>query len=67
MAKCIRWNSPRRRANRELEVIDGVQCAAPIKVIGEPISAGTEVHFWADEEIFTHVEFHYEILVQAYS
>jgi DNA gyrase subunit B len=25
---------------------------------------GTEVHFWADEEIFTHVEFHYEILAK---
>ncbi|MFC0350401.1 DNA topoisomerase (ATP-hydrolyzing) subunit B [Undibacterium danionis] len=47
--------------NRELEMIDGVQCS-PIKVIGETDKRGTEVHFWADEEIFTHVEFHYEIL-----
>ena len=47
--------------NRELETIDGVLCS-PIKVIGETDKRGTEVHFWADEEIFTHVEFHYEIL-----
>ncbi len=25
---------------------------------------GTSVHFWADEEIFGHVEFHYEILAK---
>ncbi len=49
--------------NRELEVIDGVQ-VSPIKVIGETDKRGTEVHFWADEEIFTHVEFHYEILAK---
>jgi DNA gyrase subunit B len=47
--------------NRELEVIDGVE-VSPIKVIGESDKRGTEVHFWADETIFTHVEFHYEIL-----
>src|SRR5438067_100921 len=47
--------------NREIEMIDGV-AVSPIKVIGETDKRGTEVHFWADEEIFTHVEFHYEIL-----
>jgi DNA gyrase subunit B len=47
--------------NREIEMIDGVACS-PIKVIGTTEKRGTEVHFWADEEIFTHVEFHYEIL-----
>ncbi|TWC63243.1 DNA topoisomerase (ATP-hydrolyzing) subunit B [Herbaspirillum sp. SJZ099] len=49
--------------NRELETIDGIQ-VSPIKVIGESDKKGTEVHFWADEEIFTHVEFHYEILAK---
>ncbi len=47
--------------NRELETVDGV-VTSPIKVTGETDKRGTEVHFWADEEIFNHVEFHYEIL-----
>ncbi|WP_338847083.1 DNA topoisomerase (ATP-hydrolyzing) subunit B [Massilia sp. W12] len=49
--------------NRETEMIDGVLCS-PIKVIGETDKRGTDVHFWADEEIFTTVEFHYEILAK---
>jgi DNA gyrase subunit B len=49
--------------NREIEMINGVACS-PIKVIGETDKRGTDVHFWADEEIFTHVEFHYEILAK---
>ncbi len=49
--------------NRELETVDGIQ-VSPIKVVGESDKRGTEVHFWADEEIFTHVEFHYEILAK---
>jgi DNA gyrase subunit B len=49
--------------NRELEMRDGV-AVSPIKVIGETDKRGTDVHFWADEEIFSHVEFHYEILAK---
>ncbi|RZI44485.1 DNA topoisomerase (ATP-hydrolyzing) subunit B [Herbaspirillum sp. HC18] len=49
--------------NRELEVQQGVQ-VSPIKVTGETDKRGTDVHFWADEEIFTHVEFHYDILAK---
>jgi len=49
--------------NREIEMRDGV-AVSPIKVIGETDKRGTDVHFWADEEIFTHVEFHYEILAK---
>ncbi len=49
--------------NRELEIQDGVE-VSPIKVIGETDKRGTEVHFWADGAIFSHVEFHYDILAK---
>ncbi|CAL60244.1 DNA gyrase subunit B [Herminiimonas arsenicoxydans] len=49
--------------NREIETIDG-HIVSPIKVIGETDKRGTEVHFWADEEIFNNVEFHYDILAK---
>jgi len=49
--------------NREIEVQDGAQIS-PIKVVGETDKRGTEVHFWADEEIFSLVEFHYDILAK---
>lgn len=49
--------------NREVETIDGI-VVSPIKVIGETDKRGTEVHFWADEEIFNHIEFHYDILAK---
>ncbi len=49
--------------NRDIETIDGM-VVSPIKVTGETDKRGTEVHFWADEEIFSHVEFHYDILAK---
>ena len=49
--------------NREIVVQDGVD-VSPIKVIGDTEKRGTEVHFWADEEIFSHIEFHYDILAK---
>src|ERR1700712_118521 len=49
--------------NREIETIDGM-VVSPIKVTGDTDKRGTEVHFWADEEIFNHIEFHYDILAK---
>ena len=49
--------------DRQIETIDGM-VVSPIKVTGDTDKRGTEVHFWADEEIFTHIEFHYEILAK---
>jgi DNA gyrase subunit B len=42
---------------------DGVE-VSPLRVVGKPRSAGTELHFMADEEIFGQVEFHYEIIAK---
>jgi DNA gyrase subunit B len=49
--------------HREIETQEGQQ-VSPIKVIGDTDKRGTEVHFWADEEIFNNVEFHYDILAK---
>ncbi len=49
--------------DRCIEVREGFE-TSPLKVIGETEKRGTEVHFLADEEIFGHVEFHYEILAK---
>ena len=49
--------------NRNIEKENGV-AISPISVTGNTELSGTEVHFLADEEIFGHVEFHYEILVK---
>ena len=49
--------------NRETETQDGIE-VSPIKVVGDTDKRGTEVHFWADEEIFSHVEYHYDILAK---
>jgi len=52
--------------NRVIETVIGPDGqpveVSPMKVIGATDKRGTEVHFLADEEIFTNVEFHYEIL-----
>lgn len=49
--------------DRAIETRDGFD-VSPLKVIGETEKRGTEVHFLADDEIFGHVEFHYEILAK---
>jgi len=47
--------------NRVIEVQNGVE-VSPLRVVGDTTRRGTEVHFLADEEIFGHVEYHYDIL-----
>ena len=49
--------------DRLIEVQNGVE-VSPLRVIGTTEKRGTEVHFMADEEIFGHVEFHYEIIAK---
>ncbi len=47
--------------DRIVEVQNGVE-VSPLKVLGDTVRRGTEVHFSADEEIFGHVDFHYDVL-----
>jgi DNA gyrase subunit B len=49
--------------DRLIEIQNGVE-VSPVRVIGKTEKRGTEVHFMADEEIFGHVEFHYEIIAK---
>ncbi len=36
----------------------------PMKVVGKTEKTGTELRFWASEEIFRNVEYHYDILAK---
>jgi DNA gyrase subunit B len=43
--------------------LDGAAAAVtPMRVLGETEKRGTEVHFLPDDQIFNHIEFHYDIL-----
>src|SRR6266403_2105845 len=44
------------------EVEGAAVAVTPMRVLGETEKRGTEVHFLPDDEIFNHVEFHYDIL-----
>lgn len=52
-----------RAVDRIIDVQNGVE-TSPLKVVGETLSTGTEVHFLADDEIFGVIEFHYDILAK---
>ena len=47
--------------NRIVETQQDVP-VSPMQIVGDTEKRGTEVHFLPDDEIFTLVEFHYEIL-----
>ena len=47
--------------DRVLEQRDGVTIS-PMKITGETEKRGTEVHFLPDLEIFSNIDFHYDIL-----
>ena len=47
--------------DREIERRNGVEIS-PKKVTGETEKRGTEVHFLPDLEIFSNIDFHYDIL-----
>ncbi len=49
--------------DRVLEVRDGFE-VSPMKVTGETEKRGTEVHFLPDEEIFSNIDFHYDVLAK---
>jgi DNA gyrase subunit B len=49
--------------NRQLEQRDGVE-VSPMKITGATEKRGTEVHFLPDETIFTHIDFHYDVLAK---
>jgi len=47
--------------DREIVVRDGFEIS-PMKLTGETEKRGTEVHFLPDLEIFSNIDFHYDIL-----
>ncbi|MBK5914139.1 DNA topoisomerase (ATP-hydrolyzing) subunit B [Rhodocyclus purpureus] len=49
--------------DRLVEVQQGVE-VSPLRVVGETEKRGTRVHFMVDDEIFEHIEWHYEILAK---
>ncbi|UNK01637.1 ATP-binding protein [Ralstonia insidiosa] len=54
---------PQNRLIETVQAPDGTMVeVSPLHVTGTTDKRGTEVHFLADEEIFTNVEYHYEIL-----
>ncbi|MGH6612196.1 MAG: DNA gyrase subunit B, partial [Burkholderiaceae bacterium] len=48
---------------RVIEQRNGVEIS-PMRITGETEKRGTEVHFLPDEEIFTNIDFHYDVLAK---
>jgi len=49
--------------DRVIEEREGVP-TSPMKIIGETEKRGTEVHFLPDDTIFSHIDFHYDVLAK---
>ncbi|MFO1326313.1 MAG: DNA topoisomerase (ATP-hydrolyzing) subunit B [Rubrivivax sp.] len=49
--------------DRLIELRDGAE-TSPMRVSGDTEKRGTEVHFLPDDEIFSHVDFHYDVLAK---
>jgi len=49
--------------DRVIEVRDGVE-TSPMKITGDTELRGTEVHFLPDDAIFSHIDFHYDVLAK---
>lgn len=49
--------------NRLIERVDGVE-VSPMRIVGDSDKRGTEVHFLPDSEIFTDINFHYDVLAK---
>jgi DNA gyrase subunit B len=49
--------------DRVLEQREGF-LTSPMKVLGQTEKRGTEVHFLPDDEIFAHIDFHYDVLAK---
>jgi DNA gyrase subunit B len=49
--------------DRQLDMRDGFE-VSPMKITGDTEKRGTEVHFLPDEEIFTNIDFHYDVLAK---
>ncbi|PPE68846.1 DNA topoisomerase (ATP-hydrolyzing) subunit B [Caldimonas thermodepolymerans] len=49
--------------DRIIEERDGVE-VSPMKILGNTDKRGTEVHFLPDDEIFSNVDFHYDVLAK---
>jgi DNA gyrase subunit B len=49
--------------DRVIEMRDSVE-TSPMKITGDTELRGTEVHFLPDEEIFTNIDFHYDVLAK---
>ena len=49
--------------DRLIEVREGFE-TSPMKIVGETEKRGTEVHFLADDTIFSNIDFHYDVLAK---